>query len=91
MAVRATRGGLTLDLTANPIIGPVVRLHGMENPMPPPVSWEAPAPSMTPEERRSLDLIQVDGSLVTVEATFTDEHTGATAERRVVVDCSRGQ
>lgn len=38
--------------------------------------------------RRSLDLIQVDGSLVTVKATFTDEHTGATADGRVVVDCS---
>lgn len=88
LAITASQDRLTLDLTANRTIGPVVSLYDRENPMSPSVSWEAPAPTITPSQRRSLDLIEVDGSLVTVEAPFTNEHTGATAEGRVVVDCS---
>lgn len=88
LAPRARQDRVTLDISRDAATGPVVSLYDNEDPMSPSVSWEAPDPAMMPSQRRSLELIRVDGTRITVEATFTNEHTGDTADGRVVVDCS---
>lgn len=87
LGVMARQDGLELNISRDAAIGPTVSLYDHENPMSPSVSWEAPDPAMMPSQRRSLELIRMDGRRLTVEATFTNEHTGATADGRVVVDC----
>lgn len=88
LGVMARQDGLELNISRDAAIGPTVSLYDHENPMSPSVSWEAPDPTMMPSQRRSLELIRMDGRQLTVEATFTNEHTGATADGSVVVECS---
>lgn len=88
LGVMARQDGLELNISRDAATGPTVSLYDHENPMSPSVSWEAPDPTMMPSQRRSLELIRTDGRRLTVEATFTNEHTGATADGSVVVDCS---
>ena len=90
LAVVAREGGLELNISRDPTIGPTVSLYDHENPMSPSLSWEAPSPAMMPSERRALELVQVDGARVTVDATFVDERTGAEARGTVVVECPGG-
>lgn len=90
VSVSARQDGLQLDITRNQAVGAVVSLSDYETPMNPSVSWEAPDPAMMPSQRRALDLIQVNGTDVLVEATFHNEHTAAAAEGRVEVHCPSG-
>jgi hypothetical protein len=77
----ARQDGLQLDATINTRFGHVVSVDDLENLENPRVAWSAGEPHSATEN--SEEIIRVDGKRVSVEATFTDQTTGATASGRL--------
>lgn len=78
----AIQDGLQLDATINTRFGHVVSLDDIEDFENPRVGWSAGGPGSDAGE-----IIQVDGRRVSVEATFTDEVSGDTAEGTLSAVC----
>lgn len=81
----AIQDGMQLDATINTRFGHVVSLDDIEDFENPRVSWSAGEVGST--SSGSEEIIRLDGKHVTVEATFTDQTTGTTAEGRLEATC----
>lgn len=75
----AIQNGLQLDATINTRFGHVVSLDDIEDFDNPRVGWSAGGPG-SDLRGAAGEIIEVDGKRVSVEATFTDEVSGDTAQ-----------
>lgn len=82
----AIQDGLQLDATINTRFGHVVSLDDVEDFDNPRVGWSAGGPGSDPRGAAG-EIIEVDGKRVSVEATFTDEVSGETAEGSLSAVC----
>lgn len=81
----AIQDGMQLDATINTRFGHVVSLDDIEDHENPRVSWSAGEVGST--SSGSEEIIRLDGKRVTVEATFTDQTTGTTADGALEATC----
>lgn len=81
----ARQDGMQLDATINTRFGHVVSLDDIEDHENPRVAWSAG--EMGSATASSEEIIRLDGKRVTVEATFTDQTTGTTADGALEATC----
>lgn len=85
LVVSTRQDGMQLDATGNTRFGHVVSLDDIEDLENPRVAWSAGQPGSA--TAGSEEIIHVDGERVSVEATFTDQTTGATANGTLEATC----
>jgi hypothetical protein len=81
----AIQDGMQLDATINTRFGHVVSLDDTEDHENPRVSWSAG--EVGSRSSGSEEIIRLDGKRVTVEATFTDQTTGTSADGTLEATC----